>query len=164
MGHGEGALRRGSLALVPDRACARDFAWINGIRRKRGIAQSANHPSVVLLQEMDTRAELDEPAIVKLASEVFRKGGRDLGARITGEEDFRIFRHSQRRMRLFDRRVDIGGLPCDRQLVRKALGGPPRLRCRERSTIDRHLLLRQLAQDRCRQDALDECVEITEQA
>jgi hypothetical protein len=51
-------------------------------------------------REMDTRAELDEPAIVKLAGEVFRKGGRDLAARITGEEHFRIFRHSQRRMRL----------------------------------------------------------------
>jgi hypothetical protein len=50
----------------------------------------ADHLRMVLLQEMLARAELDEPAIMELASEIFGKAGGDLGAGVGAKEEFRI--------------------------------------------------------------------------
>src|SRR5688572_22436092 len=66
-------------------------------------------------------------------------------------------------MRFFDRRIDIGGLAGDRQLVREAPGGPARLRRGEWRAIDVHLLCAQCPQHPARQYSLDENIAVEDQ-
>ena len=107
--------------------------------------------------------ELDEPAIFKLASEVFRERRRDERAGIGREEKLRIGRDGERRMRALHHRIDVGRLSRDRYLVRKAPGGQARPRRREGRAIDRHLVVGQLAPHAPRQHPLDERVVFEDQ-
>jgi len=45
---------------------------------------------MIFLQEVDAIAELDQPAILELARELFGKSWRDERARVGGEEKLRI--------------------------------------------------------------------------
>ena len=112
--------------------------------------RSADRLGMILLQEVDSAAEPHEAAVLELAGEILREGGRDERAGIGGEEQLRIGGGGERRMRALHRRDDVGGLAGDRDLVRKAPGRPARLRRRERGAIDRHLLVGQLAPHRAR--------------
>ena len=86
---------------------------------------SADRLGVILLQEVEAVAELDEPAMLELTDELFRVSRGDERARLCGEEEFWIRRRRQRPVRLLHRRIDVGGLAGDRQFVREAPGRAP---------------------------------------
>src|SRR5262245_21975084 len=118
---------------------------------------------MIFLQEMLARAELDEPAIIQPAGEIFGQVGCDLGAGISAKEEFWIDGSGERRVSALEGCIDVSRLPGDRQFVWKAPSRPSRLRRRERSTVDGHLLVGQFSQHPAWQDLLDESVAVQDQ-
>ena len=118
---------------------------------------------MVLLQVMRASAELDETAIGQAGGEFPCLLRRDQRAGIAGEQQLRIGRGAQCGVVGGADGMDIGGLAGDRQFARQAQDRPARGRRREGLAIGLHLLRRQLAQHRTRQDALDEDVVLEDQ-
>src|SRR5262245_530909 len=118
---------------------------------------------MILLEVVATRSELDQAAVAEPGGEPYGEWTRDEGARIADEEQLRIARGTQCGVGSLQGCVHVGGLACDRQLVRQRPDRSSRLRCRERGAVDGELVVAQLPNRRAREDALHEHVLLLDQ-
>src|ERR1700754_3139359 len=118
----------------------------------------ADDVGMILLQVMESGAELDEPAVFESLREVLCEGRGYQSSGIADEEELGIRGLGQSMVCLFHGRVYVGGLSCDGQFIGEAPGGAPRFGSGKWRPVDRQLLLGQLSHGRGGKDAFDERV------